>query len=514
MNESITCEQLDFDELLTGPIDEALTLTIDAHIASCTACRRRLEQQAGSDQWWNDCRDALAHSVGELEAHDAAGPWALTPAVDAADGNRQSFDFVMSTPSHPEMLGRIGRYDVEQFLGSGGMGMVFKGFDSELNRPVAVKVLSPHLAGSGVARQRFAREARAAASIVHEHVVSIHDVQATADVPFLVMQYVPGHSLQELVERSGALEPREVVRIGMQIAAGLEAAHAQGVIHRDIKPANIMLENDLGRTVITDFGLAQAADEYSLTRTGTLAGTPHYMSPEQAESETVDHRTDLFSLGSVMYFMATGRPPFRASRPLGVLHRICRDEPAPLQVANPDMPEPLAVCVDRLLAKSPEERPVSATAVRQQLGDYLSHLQQPSTTPLPDSLQPKRNAWSRLARRSGAAAGVAGAAVLLLVAAFLSDQGDVESAAPDSGGGLSVTQDAQTAEPTDVEPELVPLEAVDDELQAVRQAVEVMELGTSPLSRSTVSDPWVRQAEDVARQIRQLEQDPLGGVGL
>ena len=236
------------------------------------------------------------------------------------------------------------------------------------------------------------------------------------------------------------------------------------------------------------------------------------MSPEQAESETVDQRTDLFSLGSVMYFMATGRPPFRASRPLGVLHRICRDEPAPLQVANPDMPEPLAVCVNRLLAKPPEERPASASAVRQQLGDYLSHLQQPSTTPLPVSLQSERNAWSRLGGQRGKVGAVVLAAVSLLAGAYLLDQGAVESV--NSASRPSVATGEGTAMSTSVAADLVPLEAIDEDLQAVRQAVEVMELGTSSTPQSANSDPWVRQADEVARRIRQLELDALEQAGL
>jgi serine/threonine-protein kinase len=272
-------------------------------------------------------------------------------------------------------------------LGRGGMGMVFKAFDAELNRPVAVKLLAPHVAGNGSARQRFGREARAAAAVVHEHVIAIHDVQASGDTPYLVMQYVPGDSLQAHVDRHGPLDVRDVVRVGHQIAAGLAAAHAQGVVHRDIKPGNILLENGLGRIVITDFGLAQAADECSLTHTGTLAGTPHYMSPEQADARPLDHRTDLFSLGSVLYFMASGRVPFRGDRAMSVLRSICEDEPPPLRSINPEVPAALETLIARLHAKSPDQRFGSAADVRDLLADYLVHLQQPLTAPLPHALR-------------------------------------------------------------------------------------------------------------------------------
>ncbi len=147
------------------------------------------------------------------------------------------------------------------------MGVVFKAFDTELNRPVAVKVLAPYLAGSGAARKRFAREARAAAAVGHEHVVAIHNVETDGESPFLVMPYVAGESLQQRIDRAGALELCEILRIAMQTASGLAAAHAQGLVHRDVKPSNILLEQGIERTLLTDFGLARASDDASLTHT-------------------------------------------------------------------------------------------------------------------------------------------------------------------------------------------------------------------------------------------------------
>ncbi|MCA9067254.1 MAG: protein kinase, partial [Planctomycetaceae bacterium] len=157
---------------------------------------------------------------------------------------------LLSPPTHPEMLGRIGRYEVERLIGSGGMGVVFKAFDTELNRPVAVKALAPHLAGSGAARNRFAREARAAAAVVHDHVVAIHNVESEGASPFLVMPYVAGESLQQRIDREGSLELCEILRIVKQTAAGLAAAHAQGLVHRDVKPSNILLEQGVERALL------------------------------------------------------------------------------------------------------------------------------------------------------------------------------------------------------------------------------------------------------------------------
>jgi serine/threonine protein kinase len=193
-----------------------------------------------------------------------------------------------------------------------------KGFDPALNRSVAVKVLAPQLAASGAAQARFAREARAAAAVDHEHVMAIHAVDSTGRLPYLVMPLVRGESLQKRIDRIGPLQLREILRIGMQTASGLAAAHAQGLVHRDIKPANVLLEHGVERAKITDFGLARAADDASLTRTGVIAGTPQFMSPEQAAGEPIDHRADLFSLGSVLYAMCTGRPPFRAAAPIDI----------------------------------------------------------------------------------------------------------------------------------------------------------------------------------------------------
>ncbi|MEZ6113066.1 MAG: serine/threonine-protein kinase [Pirellulaceae bacterium] len=168
----------------------------------------------------------------------------------------------------------------------------------------------------------FSREAQAAAAVVHPHVVAIHAVSAEARPPFLVMPYLRGMSLQRRIDEHGPLSVAEVLRIGAQTASGLAAAHAQGLVHRDIKPANILLEEGVERVAITDFGLARAIDDATTTRSGVIAGTPQYMSPEQARGEAIDHRSDLFSLGSVMYAMCTGRSPFRAETTFGILRRI------------------------------------------------------------------------------------------------------------------------------------------------------------------------------------------------
>jgi len=293
---------------------------------------------------------------------------------------------LLSPPSHPEMLGRIGRYDVERLIGSGGMGVVFKAYDTELNRPVAVKLLAPYLAENGSARKRFAREARAAAAVVDEHVVAIHNVESGNDPeqpPFLVMKYIAGGSLQQRLDRDGPLDVCEILRIGMQTAKGLTAAHAQGLIHRDVKPSNILLDEGVDRALLTDFGLARAENDACLTRSGFHPGTPHYMSPEQVRGEAIDGRSDLFGLGCVLYALCTGHPPFRAETSYAVLRRITDDTARPIREVNPDVPDWLEAIVMKLLSKSRDGRFDSAEQVAELLVKCLSHLTAPVTSPLP-----------------------------------------------------------------------------------------------------------------------------------
>src|SRR5262245_29784801 len=313
----------------------------------------------------------LQERRGESQTHEAGSPEA--GAVP---------DFL--TPSQkPGSLGRLDHYEILGIVGHGGMGVVLKGFDEKLHRVVALKVLAPELAVRGTARQRFTREARAAAAVSHEHVVTIHAVEADHRPPYLVMQFIDGVSLQEKLDQGGLPGLKEILRIGLQTAEGLAAAHRQGLVHRDIKPANILLENAVERVKITDFGLARAADDGSLTQSGVIAGTPLYMSPEQAAGQPVDHRSDLFSFGSVLYALCTGGPPFRADGTHAVLKRVIDDRPRPILEVNPEIPAWLCDLIARLQAKDPADRFQSAREVADLLGQHLAHLQQPGQGAMP-----------------------------------------------------------------------------------------------------------------------------------
>jgi eukaryotic-like serine/threonine-protein kinase len=386
MNEHLsTCNDAQLRQLLASGGDDAAA---EQHLESCPRCRSRLVELAADAESWREAQQLLATDPADQPFMEEVSerPWSSVSQTHKATAWTENMARqLLAPPSHPEMLGRLGRYEVERLIGSGGMGIVFKGFDTELNRPVAIKVLAPHLAGSGAARQRFSREARAAAAVVHEHVVAIHNVESDGAAPFLVMQYVAGESLQARLDRQGPLALREILRIAHQTAAGLAAAHAQGLVHRDVKPSNILLEQGIERALLTDFGLARAADDASLTHTGYLPGTPHYMSPEQARGDALDARSDLFSLGSVMYAMCTGRPPFRAETSFGVLRRITDTDPRPVREISNDIPPWLEAIVGKLLAKEPASRFTSAAGVADLLEQCLAHVQQPATAPLPEA---------------------------------------------------------------------------------------------------------------------------------
>ncbi len=348
------------------------------------------------------CPDPAARRRVEelLTAHDAAGSFLRHPVVGGEptrtmppagpetttqlDGGRSaSGDEVLAflkPATRPGALGRLAHYEVLDVVGSGGFGTVLKAFDDRLHRVVAIKMLAPQLAANGTARARFLRESRSAAPIRDEHVVNVFAVSEPDEpVPYLVMEFVAGQTLQQKLERAGPLPVREVLRIGAQTARGLAAAHANGLVHRDIKPANILMENGVERVKITDFGLARAADDASLSHSGYVAGTPMFMSPEQARGDTLDPRSDLFSLGSVLYALCTGRPPFRADSALAVLKRVVEDEPRPIREVNPEIPQWLADVVARLHAKNPADRFQTAREVADLLAGYLAEYQQQGT---------------------------------------------------------------------------------------------------------------------------------------
>ncbi|QEF96606.1 Serine/threonine-protein kinase PrkC [Stieleria maiorica] len=391
-----SCRVDQIEAFLAGSLPDAELAQLEQHLETCTRCDAELTRRTADESFWDDAR-AFLHCAGDIPGEHDTEDAPLPTRTDADDGDPSgdrrdalggAVGFLDPTDD-PNMLGRFGGYEISGIIGQGGMGVVMKGRDVSLDRFVAIKVLSPAYAGHSAARKRFAREAQAAAAVLHDNVIAIYGVDQWNDMPYLVMPYIKGESLQQRIDRAAPMSIEDILGISLQIARGLAAAHDQGLVHRDIKPANILMPASVSRVIITDFGLARTADDASLTRSGVLAGTPQYMSPEQAKGEAVDGRTDLFSLGSVMYAMACGRPPFRAETPYGVLRKITDQAHRPLSQLREDLPGWMGETIDRLLEKDPSRRFNDAHALADYLEDCLAHLRQPTTTLLP-ALQPTR----------------------------------------------------------------------------------------------------------------------------
>jgi urea transport system substrate-binding protein len=296
----------------------------------------------------------------------------LTPEA-ASLGEMQS-DFLpsltgfLSAPLLEGELGRLAHYRILQVLGTGGMGAVFQAEDTQLHRLVALKVILPEFARNPVARERFLSEARAAAAVKNDHVVTIYQIGQDRDVLYLAMELLQGESVEAVLGRGELVSWREAVRIARETATGLAAAHESGLIHRDIKPANIFLEAPSGRVKVLDFGLARAAGSHKgLTQTGRIVGTPEFMSPEQARGDELDARSDLFSLGAVLYSLCTLEKPFQGESVMAVLTALAVREPRPIADLNPDVPPALADLVARMLDKERDNRPASALEVKEAL---------------------------------------------------------------------------------------------------------------------------------------------------
>ena len=375
-------------QLVEGSLSGDQQKVYEPHLENCPGCQNALELLATGET-------NLSQVVRLAEASVPQATSAYWPAIRAAsqspndiatlDGKaikpirELQLDFLQPA-NDPVYLGRLDHFEVMRTIGRGGMGVVLEAFDSHLQRNVALKVLDPELAEDDVAKTRFCREARAAASISHENVVAVHQVVKAQEtkLPYLVMQLISGETLDQRIAREKKLPVREIVRIGMQAARGLAAAHAQGLVHRDIKPANMILEPPEGRVKLTDFGLARGEDDLKLTRTGFVAGTPLYMAPEQARGEATDARSDLWGLGAILYEMTTGQTPFRGNSALEVLHKITEVKHVPIREIEPNAPEWLTEVIDELLAKKPEDRYQTATDLAEVLEYHWTHLKNSS----------------------------------------------------------------------------------------------------------------------------------------
>jgi hypothetical protein len=368
-------------------------------------------------------------------AFAAAVPGPSPPTTDTQGWAGRPAD-----PAHPFLgppgpageLGRLGDVRVLRVLGEGGMGVVFEAEEPRPCRRVAVKVLKPALAADPEARARFVREANALARVEHDRVVPVYRVGEAGGVPYLVMPLLAGESLEMFLRRDPRPPAGVVARVGREVAEGLAAVHAAGLVHRDVKPSNVWLKAPAGSAVLLDFGLARETWGAGVTAVGGFLGTPEYTSPEQVDGRPVDGRADLFGLGCVLYRMAAGRPPFTGDTLTAVLRAVAEHHPPPLHDVDPSVPRPLSDLVARLLAKSPDDRPASAQAVVDELRTPEAAV---STRPGRTAVGPSpggRRRW----RWAAVGAGVVAVAAALLVPPLLAPAGGREST---DGGGAAPT---------------------------------------------------------------------------
>ena len=309
-----------------------------------------------------------------------------------------------------EILGD--RYRIVRLLARGGMAEVYLAHDELLDRPVAVKLMAADLALEPSFVERFRREARSAALLNHPNIVSVYDFGEDPQGYYIVMEYVPGPALSEVIARDAPLPPAQAAAVATDIAAALAAAHGEGIVHRDVKPANVLLSG--GVTKVADFGIARAVNAgEGLTMPGVVIGTANYLSPEQAQGAPVDHRSDLYSLGMVLYQMLTGRVPFRGDSPVAVAYKQLHEAPPPPSTFNSAVPPALDALVARALAVDPADRPQSADEFRSALlaVDQPGRLEPPATVAF--GSDPTALAVAGLPRTErGGPAGVVGTEIL------------------------------------------------------------------------------------------------------
>jgi serine/threonine protein kinase len=408
-----------------GTLSEEETQQVDQHVQGCKPCQLALQRLRDTVR-----RSDLDPSAAEEEDQTIDIPLPIEATESAlSEGLKLAIMRMVTASDYPDSFGRLKGYELVAFLGRGGYGIVFEAVDPVLNRRVAIKILSPELATKATARRRFIREARSAAAINHPHVVTVFGVDESAHIPFLVMELLTGRSLRERCRREPKLELIQVLQISMQVAQGLAAAHAQGIIHRDVKPGNILLVDNIPRVKITDFGLARVTvEDLELTSHGVTVGTPGFMSPEQVRGEKLDARSDLFALGCVIYAMFTGHSPFHGKSILEVARRVETYDPPRLRTLEPQVPEFLDEMVYRLLQKNPERRYQSAAEFADVLQRHLAILNQTPTDRLPDlyaqrvletqTLDGHPRQLRTLSRRSGwLVAGLLVASVMVLLGA-------------------------------------------------------------------------------------------------
>lgn len=349
MNILAECPTVDaYRQLLAGRLDSDHQQPLLSHLEECKSCTDTIESVLKLDTLFDAAR--VTHSHAETVPDGLIDRLLTLTAEDVLHGRTQ-----------------IGPYLIRGRLGQGGMGIVYLADDPQLQREVALKILRPRSKETATAKARFLGEARAAAKIHNDHVISIFQIGEDDGLAYVAMERLRGETLDERLNRAPIPLP-DILRIAREIALGLAAAHAAGLIHRDIKPENIWLETCSDRVKILDFGLARPVEgDVFLTKAGTILGTPAFMAPEQAAGQRVDARSDLFSLGAVMYRMVTDRQPFMGDDVMAVLSALATEIPPRPRRFNPQTPARFDDLIMRLLAKSPADRPATAQRVAEEI---------------------------------------------------------------------------------------------------------------------------------------------------
>jgi serine/threonine protein kinase/formylglycine-generating enzyme required for sulfatase activity len=382
-------------EFLSGNVPEPRLSELAKHLEQCESCQKSARSLPVNDTILETLRNgnreddlmvsplsaSLIDRIKQLPNIETKTGLQNTEAYETDDsaGSQELMSF-LDAPQQTGDLGQLGRYRVFKVLGRGGMGAVFLAEDSKLGRQVALKMILPKIASIPAARERFLREAKAAAGLKNDHIVTIYQVDEFKDVPFLAMELLQGESLERLMLEGRQFSSTETISIARDVARGLAHAHEKGVVHRDIKPGNLWLEDiaDGGmRVKILDFGLAQAkSDDVHLTQFGAIVGTPAFMAPEQARGDrAVDARADLFSLGCVLYLLSTGEVPFKADTTVGTLMALATAHPVPPIQRNGKVPAELSRLIMQLLEKDPAQRPQSGRDVIERLGQVERSIQ-------------------------------------------------------------------------------------------------------------------------------------------
>lgn len=462
MPQSSKClDQQRLRRLMDDALNEDDRDLVIEHLSQCSACADSLERLAAVDEFWrSSARSLRSDPLDSASLADSTAKRPLSPVLKSLLGPSED----------PQSLGRIGRFEVLGVVGSGGMGTVLKARDVDIERIVAIKLPAAHLLDSSTALERIEREARSASTIRHPGVIAIYQIERWRNIPFLVMPFHTGPSLGARISEGGPLELLESIRIARQTAEALAAAHDHGVVHRDVKPGNILLGKGTERAVLTDFGIAKIQSDSQMTATGVIVGTPAFLSPEQASGGEATQQSDLFCLGSVLWSMLAGRPPFVDLPTHSIVAAIGSGEFPKLREFRSDLPAWVYRLVEWMQATDPADRPSSAHQCVEVLRACEQHLSDPIFYPLPAIV----NDNNRIRKR---ALPVAMLLMLLLSGVILIMQPPLNS------DDAKTASDAASTEETEPASEL--------SIDALSSSVEQIDLEMAELLRelSRLADP-------------------------